>query len=141
MFFRVVPNFVVQFGIAADPKSPLKRKYQAALKDDPVVQSNNRGTVTYATSGKNTRRFQLFINTGKKGNAYLDKQGFAPFAEVVEGMEFIDQINDEYRQQPKQGQIQQRGNEYLKEAFPNMSYIVTLRRDETYHHSPMENED
>ena len=78
-FFRVVDNFVVQFGIPADPKN----KRPAQLRDDPVISSNVYGTLTYATSGPNTRTTQLFINTRKAGNKFLDKQGFAPFAEVI----------------------------------------------------------
>ena len=78
-FFRVVNDFMVQFGIAAEPANNRKK----AIPDDPVVQTNARGTVTYATSGPNTRTTQLFINTRKGGNAFLDKQGFAPIAEVV----------------------------------------------------------
>ena len=129
-FFRVVPKFVVQFGIAADPLVQQKwraRQTTQKLLDDPVVKSNQRGTMTFATSGKNTRNTQLFIN--KKDNAYLDREGFAPFAQVLEGMEFIDLINAEYREKPNQGKIQRRGNEYLNEEFPNLSYIATLREE------------
>lgn len=78
-FFRVVNNFMVQFGIAAIPANNRKK----SLKDDPVVHTNARGTLTYATSGKNTRSTQLFINTRQGGNKFLDKQGFAPIGEVV----------------------------------------------------------
>jgi len=125
-FFRVVKNFVSQFGINGDPEIQTKWKADV-LKDDPVVETNARGTLTYATSGPNTRTTQLFINTNTKGNAYLDKEGFAPFAVVVEGMEYVDQINDEYAQQPDQGKIQRRGNEYLNQEFPRLSYIVSIR--------------
>lgn len=78
-FFRVIPEFMVQFGIAAVPKNNRPK----AIKDDPVLQTNGRGTLTYATSGPDTRSTQLFINTQKSGNAFLDKQGFAPIGEVI----------------------------------------------------------
>ena len=91
------------------------------------VNSFYRGTISFATSGPNTRSTQIFINTRKNGNAYLDKQGFAPFAIVVEGMEFVDKINSEYREKPSQGRIQNEGNNYLAELFPKLSFIVEAR--------------
>lgn len=93
-FFRVVKNFIVQFGIAGDPE--VQKKWRKdVLQDDPVKQTNKRGTITYAMSGENSRTTQLFVNTSSRpqGNKYLDGQGFAPFAEVLEGMEFIDMVN------------------------------------------------
>ena len=85
-FFRVVNNFVVQFGIAAVPGQFPK---EAPIQDDPVTVSNKRATLTFATSGPNTRTTQLFINTNTKGNTFLDKQGFAPFAEVIRYVCFV----------------------------------------------------
>lgn len=91
------------------------------------MTSNAQGTVTFATSGPNTRTSQLFINTNKKGNAFLDKQGFSPFAEVISGMESVYLINDEYKEKPNQGMIQNKGNAYLQQDFPNLSYIQRVR--------------
>ena len=54
---------------------------------------------------------------------------FAPFGEVVEGMEVVDAINAEYGQQPNQGQIGGRSNAYLEENFPNLDYIKTATID------------
>jgi peptidyl-prolyl cis-trans isomerase A (cyclophilin A) len=68
---------------------------------------------------------QLFIN--KKDNKYLDKEGFAPFGLVIEGMEFVDLINDEYKEKPNQGKIQNQGNVYLNHDFPNLSYVASIR--------------
>lgn len=118
-FFRVVNDFVVQFGIPAIPT----KKYKTPIKDDPVKTTNARGTLTFATSGPNTRTTQLFINTRKGGNKFLDNQGFAPIAVVVEGMEFVDQIYSKYGEKPNQGKIQNRGNEYLDKDFPLLSYV------------------
>ncbi len=121
-FYRVVPNFVVQWGFSGNLELN-QVWHRARILDDPVKQSNTRGRITYAKSNQpNTRTTQLFINSGD--NANLDDMGFAPFGEVVEGMEVVDAINAEYGQQPSQGQIAGRGNAYLEENFPNLDYIV-----------------
>ena len=119
-FFRVLPNFMVQFGINGDPaiQGPWR---DADITDDPVTQSNKRGMITFATGGPNTRTTQVFINF--KDNTGLDRQGFAPFGEVVSGMEAVDKINAEYREQPDQGLIQRSGNAYLTKSFPRLDYV------------------
>jgi len=119
-FFRVVPGFVVQFGLAADPKETAKWRNQR-LQDDPVKESNLPGYVTFATSGPNSRTTQLFINTGR--NVNLDRMGFAPFGKVIEGMDVVEGINAEYGERPNQGMITQEGNAYLLKNFPNITLI------------------
>ncbi len=120
-FFRVVPGFVVQFGLAADPQ--LTAKYgEKTIKDDPVVKSNKKGTITYAkTSLPNSRSTQLFINLGD--NTRLDTMGFAPFAQVIEGMEVVEKINPKYGESPDQMMIRMQGNAYLEQMFPDLDYI------------------
>jgi peptidyl-prolyl cis-trans isomerase A (cyclophilin A) len=119
-FFRVVPNFMVQFGINGDPK--ISAVWRAAqFKDDPANQSNKRGFITFATAGPNTRTTQLFINF--KDNSFLDSQGFTPFGKVTKGMNAVDSINKEYEEKPNQNNIQMQGNAYLEKAFPKLDYI------------------
>ncbi|HEX4792384.1 MAG TPA: peptidylprolyl isomerase [Humisphaera sp.] len=119
-FFRVVPGFVVQFGINGDPKVAAKWK-AANIEDDQVKQSNLRGFVTFATAGPNTRTTQLFINF--KDNKGLDSQGFSPFGKVIEGMDVVDKINAEYGGTPDQGRIENEGNAYLNAKFPKLDGI------------------
>jgi len=125
-FFRVRPNFVVQFGIAADPKT--NRLWATMnLPDDPVKGSNTRGMVTYATAGPNTRTTQIFINLAD--NQRLDKDGFAPFGKVVSGMETVDHFFSAYGEMSPRGpgpdpqQIEQVGNSYLEAKFPRLDFI------------------
>merc|ERR1719183_2726407 len=86
-FFRVISGFMAQFGIHGKPDvaSAWRNK---KITDDPVVESNTRGMVSFATSGPNSRTTQMFINYGN--NARLDGMGFSPFALVTEGMDVVD---------------------------------------------------
>lgn len=123
-FFRNVDGFMVQFGINGDPE--VQTKNRGTIKDDPVVASNQRGMITYAKTGApNSRSTQLFINFGN--NSFLDGQGFSPFGRVIKGMDVVDSLNNEYGERPNQGQIQTRGNEYLKSAFPRLDYIKSAK--------------
>jgi peptidyl-prolyl cis-trans isomerase A (cyclophilin A) len=123
-FFRVVPNFVIQWGIQGDPAVQLKWR-DKNIPDDPVKVTNRRGTIAYATGGPNTRTTQLFINL--KDNPQLDKRGFSPLGEVVSGMNVVDGIYPGYGQTPDQDQIQLHGNAYLQKQFPQLDYIKTAR--------------
>lgn len=120
-FFRVLPDFVVQFGIPGDPEMATVWRNKN-IRDEPVKTSNKRGTVTYAmSSAPNSRTTQLFINLAD--NTQLDGMGFAPFGKVVKGMDVVDKINSEYLQQADQEMIATRGNAYLKQNFPRMDYV------------------
>jgi peptidyl-prolyl cis-trans isomerase A (cyclophilin A) len=125
-FFRVVPSFVVQFGISAYP--PVSAAWQNAnIKDEPVTQTNKRGYLTYAkTSMPNTRSTQIFINL--KDNAGLDPQGFSPFGYVdAQGMKVVDMMYDQYGDAagPDQDQISKLGKPYLDKGWPKLDSIKT----------------
>lgn len=124
-FFRVIPNFIVQFGMNGDPATNAKWAEQK-LTDDPVKQTNTRGTVTYAKcSMPNCRSTQIFINLGD--NAGLDPQGFAPIGTVVEGMSVVDRLYSGYGDPPpdQQSNITSAGNAYLTQNYPKLDFIKT----------------
>jgi len=125
-FFRVLPGFVVQFGLAADPQVTASVGSDN-IKDDPVVGSNVKGSITFATAGPNTRTTQVFINLGN--NPRLDSMGFAPFGKVTEGMEIVESLFAGYGEGaphgngPDQGRIRRLGNAYLEPNFPKLDVI------------------
>lgn len=124
-FFRVVPNFMVQFGLSANP-AVNKAWQNANLIDDPVSQSNKRGYITFAKTGApNSRSTQVYINF--KDNTFLDTQGFAPFGAVVEGMDVVDKINPQYGERPDQGRITAEGKAYLDKNFPQLDRITSAK--------------
>ena len=120
-FYRVLPGLIVQFGMNGDPKGT--RYWDKSFPDDPVIQKNLPGTVSYAKSGPRTRSTQLFINYRDNARS-LDPQGFSPFAEVIEGMDNVIAINAQYTQEPKQEMMARSGNRYVFRNFPDIDYIV-----------------
>ncbi len=130
-FFRAIKGFMVQFGIHGHPD--VNNKWRSAnIQDDPVVESNLRGMLTFAKSGApNSRSTQFFINLND--NANLDKMGFSPIGKISEeqegGMGIVDKLYTGYGEGaprgrgPNQMYVQTKGNPYLKESFPKLDYI------------------
>lgn len=130
-FFRVRPKFVVQFGIAADPKTQELWR-QLKLADDPVKQTNARGLIAYATDGPNTRTTQVFINL--VDNKKLDARGFSPFGRVVEGMNVVDSLYSGYGEVqalggggPDTTKLETLGDDYAARSYPRLDQIKSAR--------------
>ncbi len=124
--YRVVPGFVAQFGIAGVPA--LNAEWSAPIVDDPVLVSNSRGRLTYATAGPNTRTTQLFINYAD--NARLDAMGFAPVGQVVEGMATAVHVDNPTPGDPNgvaQGKYSKQGNAWIQKAYPEITMIASVR--------------
>ena len=119
-FFRVIGGQLAQFGMHGDP-AVQEAWRDAIIKDDPVRHGNVRGSVSFASRGPDTRTTQLFINL--RDNSAYDRLGFAPFAEVVSGMDVVDKLYSDYEERPEQGLIDEEGNAYLTREFPNLDYI------------------
>lgn len=129
--FRVVPNFVAQFGLSGDTAVTAAWS-ERLLPDEPVRASNRRGTLAFARGGPNTRGTQVYINL--RDNARLDTLntiGFPPFAEVVAGMDAVDSLYAGYgapgARGPSQDAIRREGNAYLDREFPLLDRIRRAR--------------
>ena len=127
---RVVPDRVAQFGIHPDPRINYQWR-ESPIRDDPPRESNTRGRVAFARSGAHSRTTQVFVNLSD--NPGLDAQGFAPFGEVVEGMEVVDAFHDGYGDGPPRGegpypaQAAAEGNAYFEREFPELDQILEAR--------------
>jgi len=120
-FFRVRPGFMAQFGLNGNPD--IQGAWQRAfLRDDPVIQKNVRGFVSFTTESRPQSRFtQIFINYAD--NSRLDADGFAPFGEVVSGMDVVDKLFSPGDPQPDQRRILREGNQYLQKEFPQLDFV------------------
>ena len=125
-FFRTVAGFMTQVGLNGDPE--ITAAWQdASIPDDPRVQSNTEGMVTFAMAGPDTRTTQFFINL--KDNVFLDGQGFSPFGKV-RNMKPVKKLWVGYGESrsggglgPEQPLIMERGNAYLEADFPDLDKI------------------
>jgi len=129
-FFRVLPEYIAQFGISGDPTIAESWK-QRIFPDDTVLhQSNLRGRIAFANAGPHTRNTQLFINL--RDNRNLD-QNYAPIGEIVEGMKVVDSLWSGYGEGapngrgPDQSRVVAEGNEYLVRNFAKLDYVKTAR--------------
>ena len=136
-FFRVLPGFIAQFGISADPSFNKQWMYcdtsdaeavklcKQPLPDEPRKVPNKKGTLSFASSGKNSRRTQVFINLVDNSGLpnFLDGQGFVPFARIVRGEDIVKKLNDEYKGNVNQGKAAYYGKEYFEKVFPRLSVI------------------
>lgn len=127
-FFRVRRGSFAQFGIPGDPAVAAPWR-NVAIPDDPVRQSNTRGSVAYAMTGPDTRTTQLFINLSD--NSRFDREGFAPVGNVTEGMDVVDRLYAGYGEDPgggmrggRQGKILAGGNAYLDGEFPRLDRLI-----------------
>ena len=128
-FFRVVPGFVVQFGLTGSP-AVNKAWENANIKDDPVAQTNAAGTITFAQTGSpNSRSTQVFINLGDNAGLDHSGQGFAPFGKILSGMDVVQTLYSGYADQPTshQEEITNQGNAYLQKNFPKLDSIKSAK--------------
>ena len=130
-FHRVVKGQWAQFGINGDPKIATLWR-ERTIPDDPVKRSNRRGTIAFAFAPPNGRTTQVYISL--RDNSNQDAQGFAPFGEVVGGMDAADALNTEYGESSgggiragKQQPLFDGGNRYLDREYPRLDRLMRAR--------------
>jgi cyclophilin family peptidyl-prolyl cis-trans isomerase len=126
-FYRVVPGFVIQFGISG---VPALNSNLTTIKDDPMgLASNTLGTVTFATAGPDTRTTNLFINLAN--NSFLDSQGFTPFGVVLgDGLRVVKRIfNPTPHKTMGVNQIEYmaRGDDWITNKYPKIDLITAVK--------------
>lgn len=135
-FHRTIRNFVAQFGIHGD--TAVSRAWRGkSILDDPVKVVNQKGTLSFARGGPNTRSVQLFFNTVDNTPRLdtLNAFGFPPLGQVIRGLAVLDSLNWEYSGTrggqtfpgPSQDSTNRQGNAYLKRQFPRLDYILKAR--------------
>jgi cyclophilin family peptidyl-prolyl cis-trans isomerase len=131
-FYRVLDRYIVQFGIAGDPAVAAVWRNEQFPDDPPPFKSGLRGTIGFAMTGPNTRTTQIYINTND--NSRNDRENFAIFATVVEGMDVVDSLYSGYGESAgggmrggKQGRIFEGGNAYLDKEFPKLDRLISAK--------------
>jgi peptidyl-prolyl cis-trans isomerase A (cyclophilin A) len=123
-FFRVVKEFVAQFGINGDPAVQAAWN-KAIIGADRAKMTNTRGRIAFATAqGATTRATQVFINFGDNSKK-LDAIGFAPFGQVTAGMVLVDRVFSGYGEGPDPVKFLAGGNAFLLKSLPGLDYIKT----------------
>ena len=131
-FFRVIAGKWAQFGIAGAPAVAISWR-DKTIPDDSPIQSNRRGFVAFANTGPGTRATQIFINLGDNSAQNDPEPGFAPFGQVVRGMDVVDSFYAGYGETSGggmraggQARMFAEGNAYLDEAFPRLDRLIRL---------------
>jgi peptidyl-prolyl cis-trans isomerase A (cyclophilin A) len=101
------------------------------IPDDPLKQHNTPGFVAFSNTGPNTRSTQIYINLGDNTARNDVEAGFAPFGQVVEGMEVIEKLYGGYGEHSgggmragHQDQIFEGGNTYLDREYPKLDKLL-----------------
>jgi cyclophilin family peptidyl-prolyl cis-trans isomerase len=128
-FHRVIPRYIVQWGLNGDP-AVNEAWLHAAFEDDPKYGSNLRGTFAFARDTvPGTSNTQLYVNL--RDNTRNDSNPFAIFGRVIRGMDVLDSLYSGYGdssgsgvRQHRQGKIIEGGNAYLDSEFPRLDHLI-----------------
>ena len=119
-FYRVVPNFVAQFGTPGDPRVTAQLD-SVTIPNEKRVAKNERGTLAFAQEETKPRSHTIFIN--RRDNEYLDGQGFVPIGRVIEGMAVVDTLQWPYVEKADHHMLSTIGNRYMRRNYPKADYV------------------
>jgi peptidyl-prolyl cis-trans isomerase A (cyclophilin A) len=119
-FYRVVPNFVAQFGTPGDPKVTTQLD-SVTIPNEKRIAKNERGTFAFAQEESKPRSHTIFIN--RRDNEYLDGQGFVPIGRVIEGMAVVDSLQWPYIEKADHHMLSTIGNRYMRRNYPKADYV------------------
>ena len=114
-FYRVVPNFVAQFGNTDTIVSNQWKK--TIIEDEPVIAGNNKGALSFARAGKNTRDLDLFINL--KDNHRLDT--------IVGGMNIVESLYNGYSGETMKDEEIFNSTKLMRERYPKLDRILNAK--------------
>jgi cyclophilin family peptidyl-prolyl cis-trans isomerase len=136
VLYRVVKNFLVQFGVPATAEGRAFVQGLPVLKDDapqrpPPQPRFRRGMVSFAGGGKDSRRADMFI-------AFSDSESLGrmpwetPFGIVdADGMQVVasweskyGDLKDFHGRAPDFGKLW-RGYDFLASEYPDIDYLTT----------------
>ncbi len=131
-FFRVEPNYVVQFGISDDIEMNVFWDTKK-LRDEPPLQLHKKAIVSFVRDRANSRTTQLFINM--KDNPTLDStvregvKGYTPIGKIIKGLDVLMRLNGKYGRSiaAVQDSIYLYGNAYLTEHYPGLDMIISAK--------------
>ncbi|MBS7786973.1 peptidylprolyl isomerase [Flavobacterium sp. CYK-55] len=125
IFYRVVPGFVAQFGRT---DNALIEQWRAVkIPDEPVVSGNQKGSISFARAGKETRDVEVFINL--ENNTVLDTlqyegvRGFPSFGRVTRGMDIVEKLYSGYGESTMNNPNMYTNPEAFYQKFPKLDLI------------------
>ena len=133
LLYRVIPGFLIQFGVAADPKVHAQwDQAEARLPDEPNRAPFRRGTLSFAGSGPSSRTCHMFIALEPHGRRLGKAEHEAALGRVDDlGLDVLESIVQRFETTGYpdvtglQGALVEQGNGAAAE-YSGLDYIVRV---------------
>jgi len=124
-YYRVIDDFVAQFGGSGDAK--LDSLWRAIpINDEPVLAPNRKGTIAFARGGARSRSMTMYVNL--KDNFRLDSLdsgqvvGYPPIGRVINGWDVVEDLYSGYGAAPMRTNL---SAATLSKDFPQLDSIAS----------------